>query len=316
MVNGCPALTRLSTANIQFLGRADGQLPEMVSHTACPVAFEDPEGVLRLLVSTRDIAGVAHVVATDLVGASGSFRTADSFKVALPPGGPGSFDEHGVYAGSVVKTGRERVLYYSGRHNGVGRRFYMGIGIASWSERPGRWVRCAGPVLSANPQDPWMVSMPDVRRLDGGGLAMLYSSGQSWSPGPPPSSNYGVALRHSEDGLSWSPRVSHEALSKSGFRNVACPRLFEANDKQFLIFAGTTDHSPYRLMYSYAARGGRGWSEPRPLVDGGMASLPDWCDESQSYPSLIKWSGRDYVLFSGNGNGLFGFGIAELRVRE
>lgn len=227
-------------------------------------------------------------------------------------GAAGRFDEHGVYAGSIATVHGKRVLYFSGRHNGIDRRFYMAIGTAVWDEDDRRWLAAAGPVLSANRDDPWMVSMPDVTKSLDGSYRMSYSSGQWWHPGPPPRSRYGLALRNSVDGFTWERPVDFGPNLTGFFENVASPRYMLWSTTEVLIFSGTSQGGSYVLAYSIRAAGESGWTQPQELrpADG---IFPEWCNQTRGYPSLLFDRGKVRVLFSGNRQGTSAIGIAELQ---
>jgi hypothetical protein len=288
------------------LGRllvADGQQPWMQSHTAVPTPLPLGDDRVRVYFGTRDAEQRPHVGWAD-VALGATPRVVDvSTTPALAPGPPGHFDDNGVYPGPVVRRDGRLWMYYLGRSNGTPPLYYMAIGLAV-SDDGVTFARARqAPLLGRDEADPWMVTTPFVLHEDR--WRMWYVSGLGWDL-ERGISRYHIRYAESADGLDWQ-RDGTVAIDLEGDEtNIASPTVLRSGDGYemwYSRYVGT-----YTLGYATSADG-IAWQ--RRDADAGIAPGPEpWDAEGMAYPSAFVHDGRRHLLYSGNGYGRDGVGLA------
>ena len=290
--------------------RAEGQRSWMSSHTAAPIPLVLGDDVVRVYFGTRDRDNRPHVGFADFDVRRARQVAAVRPEPALAPGPAGHFDDNGVYPGPVHTRDGRLWMYYLGRSNGVAPLYYMAIGLAV-SDDGGVTFRRArqAPVMSRSEHDPWMVSTPFVLAEDGV-WRMWYLSGLRWEVRcDPPRSYYHIKYAESADGLEWRRDGLVCIDLTADETNISSPTVLR-------------DESGYRMWYCRYAGGyrigyaespdGRAWVR-RDERAGIELSETGWDSESMAYPAVFTCGGDTYMLYSGNGLGREGLGIAVAR---
>ena len=293
------------------LGRiffANGQHEWMQTHTAAPVPLQLDESRYRIFFGTRDRENHPQIgfVEIDIDSPEEILRV--SAEPVLWRGPRGHFDDNGMYPGTVIADQGRLLMYYSGRSNGVRPLYYMSIGLAASEDEGLTFQRIfQAPMIARSEFDPWMVSMPFVRR-EGDLWRMWYMSGMKWDEdGDQPHSYYDIKYAESADGVNWQRDGLVCIGLREGETNIAGPTVVR-------------DDSGYRMWYSYVAGAGYrvGYAESedgrvwiRKDSDAGIdLSTTGWDSEAMAYPYVFVHGGIKYLLYSGNGFGRAGFGLA------
>ena len=243
-------------------------------------------------------------------------RVADS--PILERGGPGEFDEFGIYPVSPIRHGQEVWLYYGGWTRCESVPFNVAIGLAVSNDdgvtfrKPGR-----GPVLSYSLREPFVLSGPKVRRF-AGQWQLFYIAGRQWlldSGRPEPV--YKIRMAVSDNGIDWIKSDRDLIPDVLGPEEAqASPDVFFKDGRYHMFFC-------YRHGRDYRnrTRGYRiGYASSTDLVHwerndskaGLLPSKEGWDAEMVSYPHLCEVDGEIYLFYLGDSVGRWGFGVAKL----
>ena len=233
-------------------------------------------------------------------------------------GGKGTFDEFGVYPFSAVRFG-ERIL---GFHGGWTRPssvpFAVSIGASESFDGGASYVRLGpGPVISASPNEPFVISGPKIR-LFNGALYMYYIAGKSWiETRRVPEPVYRIRMAVSSDGISWK-REDRDLIVPldDGDEAQASPDVFWDGEiyHMFFCFRKTLNYrgnsGSYRLGYA-SSNDLLNWTRDDSKVDF-EPSDQGWDSDMIAYPHVFHIQDHWYLLYLGNGVGREGFGMAEI----
>ena len=137
----------------------------MHSHAANPVADEVDDHFVRIYFSTRDAANRSSVawVEVDMRSPNRVARMAKT--PTLSPGLVGCFDDSGCSIGSIIREGKQRLMYYMGWNLSVTVPWRNSIGLAV-SENAGETFErvSLAPIVDRSDADPYTISYPWVLR--------------------------------------------------------------------------------------------------------------------------------------------------------
>jgi predicted GH43/DUF377 family glycosyl hydrolase len=286
-----------------------GQRPWMQSHAANPVALGLGGDLYRAYFATRDDHNRSHVgyVEFNLTRPQQTLRLSD--QPVLSPGPLGYFDDHGVYASSIVAHENKLLLYYMGWNPGLREpMFYTSIGVAV-SEDNGETFRklFKSPILSRSEFDPWMVSAPFVM-LDNERWRMWYISGFKWEETEGElRSFYHIKYAESDDGIRWERQGIVSLELQPGERNIARPCAIKGKNGYQAWYSHNAGKG-YRIGY---AESDDGYAWTRLDSQAGISvSESGWDSEALAYPWVFVHGDRKYMLYNGNNFGREGFGLA------
>jgi predicted GH43/DUF377 family glycosyl hydrolase len=285
-----------------------GERSWMQSHASVPVPIRLAGERYRLLFTTRDADNRPRIGFVEIDLSAPTRVLCVSGAHVLGPGPAGFFDDGGVYPGCLVRRGRELWMYYQGRSSGIAPLYYVSIGLAvSDDEGLSFHRRFDAPILARSEHDPWMAAKPFVL-ADGGLWRMWYTSGLRWDLTAEPSrSYYHIKYAESDDGVTWrrDGRVCIDFHGRES--NVASPTVLKDGDLYRMWFCSAAGEG-YRIGYAESADGYT-WS--RKDSEAGIDLSPSgWDSEAMAYPCVFVHEGRRYLLYSGNGYGRDGFGLA------
>jgi hypothetical protein len=294
------------------LGRVfcpDGHRTWMYSHAAVPTALRLRGGLYRIYFGTRDAENHPRIgfIEVDLDEPLRVLRVSET--PALDRGPLGYFDDNGVLPGPVVEAAGKLRMYFLGRNNGTRPLYYMAIGLAESEDGGVTFSRVThAPVMSRSEHDPWMVSTPCVL-YEGGRWRMWYLSGLGWdTSGDAIHSLYHVKYAESSDGLHWLRDGRVCIPLEAGETNIANPAVVREGDVYRMWYSKVVSGKGYRIGYA-ESKDGYEWQRMDSEV-GISASSSGWDSECMAYPCVFEHKGRKYMLYSGNGFGREGFGIA------
>lgn len=244
-----------------------------------------------------------------------------STNTVIPLGKPGCFDEHGIFPLNILQD-KERVLgYISGWSRRVSVSVETAIGLAISYDGGLTFNRIGdGPILSASPDEPFLVGDPFVHKY-GGMYHMWYIYGTCWikqSIMDTPDRVYKIGHAESPDGIEWK-RTGRQLIEDKLNSNEcqALPTVIDFNDKyhmffcyrQALGFRKNRDHA-YRIGYA-VSDDLVNWVRNDANV-GIDVSPGEWDSDMLCYPHVFRCEGNIYMLYNGNEFGRFGFGLAVL----
>jgi predicted GH43/DUF377 family glycosyl hydrolase len=279
------------------------------SHAANPVVLPLDEQRYRVFFATRDAENRSHVGFADYDVTDPERPLRASGGPVLTPGPLGHFDDHGVYAMSLVQVDGRTLLYYVGWNPGRPPLYYTAIGLAVSDDDGETFTRASrAPIMARSDVDPWMVSSPCVL-LDDGRWRMWYLSGLGWEEHAGVlHSRYHIKYAESDDGVNWRPEGRVALELRDGETNIAraCVRR-RADDYEawYSVHSG----AGYRIG---CAQSPDGLEWDRHDERAGIAPSADgWDSEAVAYPWVFEHGGRRLMLYNGNGFGRDGFGLAE-----
>lgn len=243
-------------------------------------------------------------------------------QTALPLGGLGCFDEHGIFPFNVVRDGDLVRAYTCGWSRRVSVPVETAIGLAVSHDGGETFERSGpGPVMGPTPDEPFLVGDPFVLRHEAR-WHMWYIYGTAWAPGGPsdpgPARVYKIAYASSPDGLSWARDARALVPSRVGDDECqALPTVFACDGRWHMYFCyrHATD---FRTNPARAYRLGYAWSENlrewvRDDASAGIdVSASGWDAEMQCYPHVFWCGDTAFLLYNGNAFGRAGFGVAVL----
>lgn len=314
-------MRRFAWKKLGLIFSPDSSLGWMNSHAQVPFSllFDD---FFRVYFSTREA-----------VDYSGNFRSYSGyvdfdrkspFKIIdvskrpiIKLGGLAEFDEFGSMAGSVVRSGDEFYLYYCGWQRCSSIPYNWAIGLAKSKDGKTFTKHGKGPIVAANPQEPYLQACPIVYRRSDNDWHMYYLSGIKWfkDESGKAESQYLIMHATSHDGINWS-RVGTPLLPTvvENECQTSCSIIFR--DGLYHMFFSYRYGSDFR---SNADRGYRiGYAYSNDLVNwvrddslsGLDVSSEGWDSKMIGYPHLQVIDDKLYLFYCGNEFGKDGFGCA------
>jgi len=245
-----------------------------------------------------------------------------SDQTVLPLGGPGCFDEHGIFPINVLRDGDRVLAYTTGWNRKVSVSADASIGLAVSHDDGKTYQRYGtGPLLTASLKEPFLVADAFVQRY-GDTYHMWYIYGSKWakfSEFESPDRVYKIAHATSPDGISW--RRDGRLIISDRLNSDECqalPTVVCLDGVYHMYFC-------YRQAYGFrsdSSRGYRiGYANSTDLVNwvrndtqsGIDFSADGWDSQMQCYPHVFECDGKIYFLYNGNEFGRYGFGLALLK---
>ncbi len=303
---------RWGTVRFECRGRLytpDRTLDWQQTHASLPLAMCLGGDRFRVYFSSRDAKNRSYIGFLEMELGGEPEVVEVTREPVLTPGPLGCFDDHGVYAASLVDRGHEVFLYYVGWNPGVpAPLFYSSIGLAV-SEDRGRTFRrhsCA-PIMSRSEFDPCLVTSPCVL-FDEGRWKMWYVSGFKWDEDASGlHSYYHIKYADSQDGIHWR-RTGHVSVDhRPGERNLARPCIAR-EDGIYRMWYSFEAGEGYRLGYAESTDGLR-WDRRDREIELTRAESQD-DTEAVAYPWVFRHRGVRYMLHNGSSFGRDGISWA------
>ena len=240
----------------------------------------------------------------------------------LPLGELGTFDEFGVYPVSVIKHEGRLLAYYGGWTRCESIPFTVSIGIAESFDGGTTFERQGpGPVLTADSQEPFVISGPKIRRFNGM-WHLWYVAVTRWqSVNGNAEAVYKIRHAVSYDGISWlrDHRDSIESVLEVD-ECQASPDVIHVDGRyhMFFCYKYSTDFRGndrgYRIGYAYSDDL-ISWHRRDEAV--GLAfSIDEWDSQAAGYPHVFELDGNVHMLYIGNDFGKYGFGLASMSLDQ
>lgn len=283
----------------------DGRLPWARAYAANPVAEHIEGNRFRIYFSTRDEENRSSIGYIEIDIADPGTILHEAEEPVLRPGDLAMFDDSGASIGCIVPVDGKRYLYYMGWHLTVRVPWQNALGLAvnnGAGNAFARWSRF--PVFPLDKNDPYTISYPWVMR-EGGTFRMWYGSNIAWGR-EKRDMRHLIKYAESDDGIHWR-RDNRVVIDFSGPEEYAiCKPCIVKDDRGYhMWFCARGD--AYRIYYAHS-RDGLTWAR-KEAPDLGVSEM-GWDSEMVEYPFVFDHGGRRYMLYSGNGFGRAGFGLA------
>jgi hypothetical protein len=284
-----------------------GELDWSRTHAALPVPERIDGDIFRIYFSGRDDKNRSSIgcVVVDL--AAGGKVLDIPAEPVLRPGARGMFDDCGVSIGSIVRAGDTRFLYYMGWNLAVTVPWKNTIGLAiSKAGSPfERWS--AFPVVGLDERDRFSLSYPWAIQAEGK-YRMWYGSNLGWGENLDEIPHV-IRYAESSDGVHWE-KQDRVAIDTSGCDNTAACRPCVVRDAGLYRMWFCARGSKYRI-HRATSQDGLTWSQLG--KDEGIDVSPgSWDSDMIEYPCVFDHGGQRFLLYSGDGYGRTGFGLAVL----
>jgi hypothetical protein len=288
----------------------DGEYPWMQSHAANPVAEFRHDDVFRIYFGSRDTKNRSHIGYVDIDLNRPKEILSISPEPVIGPGKLGAFDDSGTSMGCLVHHEGRRYLYYLGWNLGVTVPWRNSIGLAVSAGMDEPFLRVSpAPIMDRNSVDPYTISYPWV--LAGKDKwRMWYGSHLSWSETIPGGMKHLLKYAESEDGINWK----REGVVALSFKSedeyaIARPSVLQKSTGYLMWYTYRGDR--YRIGHAESGDG-KSWNrkDRESVID---LSSTGWDSEMIDYPCVFEHKGRYFMLYSGNGYGRTGFGMAVSR---
>jgi predicted GH43/DUF377 family glycosyl hydrolase len=239
-------------------------------------------------------------------------------KPVMELGELGTFDEFAIYPTSVLQDGKNTLMYYAGWSRCKSIPYTVSIGLAIGDEQGTQFSRYSkGPILTNSAFEPFEVSGPKVRKIDGKWY-MYYLAGEKWQiVDNRAESLYKIRLATSEDGVTWT-KLNRD-LIESKLTDGECqagPDVFFKNGVYHMYFTYRHAHDyrnkyrGYRIGYAYSLDAIT-WTRDDSNAGIGLSDT-GWDSEMQHYPHIFELDNNHYMVYNGNDFGRYGLGLAKL----
>lgn len=283
------------------------------SHAMLPTPLLMPElGVLRVFYTACDGSGISRPSYVDMDPADPTTVISARAEPLLDIGKPGTFDENGVLATSVVRTPDGRMLmYYVGFEIGSRIRYRLLTGLAV-SEDGGMTFRRMSdtPILERSDAELYFRAGPFVVQ-DGDRFRMWYVAGSRWIELDGKSMpEYRIMYLESADGVHWGPagRLVMDITREDEYGFGRPWVLRDPAGYSLYYSVRRKSHRAYRMGYA-RSRDGLSWDrqDDRLNLDAGPG---DFDDAAISYAAPIELDGTTWCFYNGNDFGREGFALA------
>ncbi len=229
----------------------------------------------------------------------------------------GMFDEFGIYPISIVQHQGIFLAYYGGWTRCKSVPFNVAIGMATSDDGITFTKIGPGPILTYDPDEPFILSGPKVRKFNDK-LYLFYISGRQWiRDGDKPEPIYKIRMAESSDGIQWTKLGRDLVPSRlNELEAQASPDVTLFNDSYHMYFSyryGTNfrcKERSYRIGYA-SSKNLYDWCRDDANV-GVDVSTTGWDSQSISYPHVFELDSEFYMFYLGNEVGKNGFGLAKL----
>jgi hypothetical protein len=236
----------------------------------------------------------------------------------LELGGVGTFDEFGTYPVSVIRRGKDVLAYYGGWTRCESIPFTVSIGEAVSHDNGESFEKLgAGPLLTCDINDPFVLSGPKVR-IFGSKWYLWYVAGTKWQRYEGRSEAvYKIRMAASNDGLNWGRSGKDIIEDKLNMDECqASPDVIFYKGRYHMFFCYKhglnfrNNDRGYRIGYA-VSDDLEHWT--RDDAKAGIdISENGWDAQDISYPHVFELDGQVYMLYLGNQFGRYGFGLARL----
>ena len=294
--------------------RPDGTQPWARTHAMVPTPLHLPElGIIRVFMTCCDEHGIGRPGFVDMAADDPSRVVHVHDRALMDIGAPGTFDENGVLACSVVRVPDGRLfLYYVGFEIGTRVRYRLLSGLAISDDGGLTFQRQSQvPVLERNDDDLYFRGGPYVA-LENGKFRMWYVGGSRWlDVDGKAMPEYRIKYLQSPDGLVWDGAgalvldITHD--DEHGFGR---PWVLPMPSGGYCMYYSVRRKSlgAYRMGYAESCDG-LAWLRKDEAL--GLDAGPDAFDaQAIMYAAPVTIAGRTWCYYNGNDFGRDGVALA------
>ena len=293
-----------------YVPATEGRHPKLLSHAANPLPVHIEGDTYRIFFNGRDREKRSSVGAVDI-----DIVQRRVVKVHHQPffenGPKGSFYADGVSIGNCYTVNGVRYMLFMGWQVPQEGRWRGDIGRLVVN--PDLTLQLAGksPFMASDEIDPISLSYPWVLECDRGGYLMWYGSTRAWDAGNGEMLHV-INSASSADGHQWSRNGLAIPYELGRAQVFSRPSVVKAGRDGYEMWFSYRSGSgeKYRIGFANSVDGKK-WNLD--LKSTGLSVSSDgWDSEMVEYPFAFDHAGQRYMLYSGNGYGKTGFGLAVL----
>jgi hypothetical protein len=280
-----------------------------------PTPIRLSSDVVRVFITCCDKVGVGRPGYVDISVKNPMSVLRVSQVPLLDVGRPGTFDENGVAACSVVKLDDGRMLmYYAGFELGVKIRYRLLTGLAISKDGGESFVRHSEvPVLERSAEELYFRCGPYCIH-DEGRFRLWYIGGSTWTDVDGKNMPiYDIRYSESEDGVHWPKKGEVQLeISDPDEHGFGRPYISKKEDGTYQMFYSIRRRSlgAYRLGYAVSTDG-HNWQRLDKQLN--LDVSPSGFDsEAIMYAAPFEIGGETYLFYNGNDFGSQGFAVARL----
>jgi predicted GH43/DUF377 family glycosyl hydrolase len=293
----------------------DGSMEWARSHAMVPTPIRLDSERIRVFVTFCDSAGIGRPGFVDVSASNPLEVLRVSRTPLLEVGTPGTFDENGVLACSVVDLGGGRMhMYYVGFELGTKIRYRLLTGLAISTNGGESFERYAKvPVLDRSDAELFFRGGPYCM-WDGSRFELWYVAGSAWTDIDGKSMPvYDIMHASSPDGIHWPAKGELQiGITDPDEHGFGRPCVIAKPGGGYRMFYSVRRKSfgAYRMGYA-ESDDGRHWVRMDDRI--GLDVTPGSFDsDAIMYAAPLEIDGVLHVFYNGNDFGRDGFAVARL----
>lgn len=283
------------------------------SHAMIPTPILINKNLIRIFVTFCDEIGRGRPGYVDVSAGNPLEVVSVSPQPLLELGAPGTFDENGVVACSVVNLGNGKMLmYYVGFELGVNIRYRLLTGLAISDDYGETFTRKQlTPVLERSSDELYFRCGPHCVYEDGI-YRLWYVAGNEWiDVNGKMMPKYDIRYLESMDGINWPTtgkvQISVEHDDEHGFGR---PYILPNTGSGYSMFYSIRSKSlgGYRMGYAESSDGIE-WLRMDQKIN--LQCTPNSFDsDAMMYAAPVVVGDKTYIFYNGNNFGRDGFAVA------
>jgi len=293
----------------------DGSKPWAKTHGMGPTPFRLNDDVIRVFITCLDDQGRGRPGYVDVTSQDPTRVLGVSPCEILDIGEPGTFDDNGLMAISIVQADPNTLyMYYAGFEICTHIRYRIFSGLALSKDGGETFKRHSrSPILDRTSEELFFRCGP-YAIYDEGTFKLWYVAGSDWTSLNGKSMPvYDLRYQESKDGIHWADTGQLSmAISYEDEHGFGRPWVVKRgpNDYQLFYSIRRRSFAAYRLGYAESTDG---ISWIRKDKEMGLDVSPGQFDSNAiMYSAVIVVGEKTYCFYNGNNFGELGFGVAEL----
>lgn len=285
------------------------------THGMGPTPIRLNDEVIRVFITCLDDQGRGRPGYVDVAAQDPTRVLGVSPCASLDIGEPGTFDDNGLMAISIVQTETNTLfMYYAGFEICTHIRYRIFSGLAVSKDGGETFKRHSqAPILDRTSKELFFRCGP-FAMYDEGVFKLWYVAGSEWtSLNGKPMPVYDLRYQESKDGIHWADTGTLSmAITGEDEHGFGRPWVVKRgpNDYQLFYSIRRRSFAAYRLGYAESTDG-INWV--RKDEEMGLDVSPGEFDsDAIMYSAVISVGDKTYCFYNGNNFGEQGFGVAEL----
>ncbi|QDQ88730.1 hypothetical protein FMZ60_14790 [Alcaligenaceae bacterium SJ-26] len=289
--------------------------PLMSSHAIAPTPFLLSPSVIRVFVTVQDPQGRGRPTYFDVSATDPAKVLGVAPGPLLDVGVPGTFDDNGLMALSVVRgASGQLMMYYVGFELCQQIRYRLFTGLAISDDNGASFKRYSqAPILDRSDSELFFRGGA-FALMEEGRFRLWYVAGSSWTEINGKSMPvYDLRYQESPDGIHWADQgrtvLQITDPDEHGFGRPWVTRL--PNGQYHLFYSiRRCSYGAYRLGYAESSDG-IAWVR-RDAAMGLDVSPTGFDSDAIMYSAVITVAGKTYCFYNGNNFGEDGVALAEM----